>query len=186
MKHSDACNLVRLAVSEAGGLALPYNTGALEDANGRLIKFGLPGASDLIACVAGRAFFIEVKVGKDAWRTEQRKFADAVERTGGRYVLARFPGGIETVKAALLQDDTICCPFCGSAALEHGTRDDRHEGVLFCRNCNLGGDFVEPSNDVWLHHDRCSCCGDDEITKHATCANCGAGRITLVPVRVPC
>jgi hypothetical protein len=101
MNHADACNLIRLAVSELGGLCLEYKTGALKDGNGRLIRFGLPGASDLIACIDGRAFFIEVKVGRDRQRPEQRKFQAAVERAGGRYVLARFPGGIEALKEAV-------------------------------------------------------------------------------------
>jgi hypothetical protein len=103
MKHSDCCNAVRLLVSEAGGLCLPYNVGALEDASGRIVKFGLPGASDLIACVDGRSLFIEVKVGKDRQRPEQMKFQAAVERAGGRYVLARWPGGEDTIRLALAQ-----------------------------------------------------------------------------------
>lgn len=104
LRHSDACNLIRLAVSEAGGLCLPYNTGALEDSNGRLVKFGLPGASDLIACIRGKSYFIEVKVGRDPQRSEQQKFQAAVERAGGRYVLVRWnkqENGIKTLKREL-------------------------------------------------------------------------------------
>ena len=104
MNHSDACNRVRLAVSRIGGLILEYKTGALKDEHGRLIRFGSPGASDLIACIEGKFVAIEVKVGKDPWRKDQRDFGLAVEAAGGLYVLARFDGmedGVSTLMEAL-------------------------------------------------------------------------------------
>jgi hypothetical protein len=104
MKHSDACNRIRLAVSEMGGLSLPYTTGGFKDADDRLIRVGRPGASDIIACIGGRAVFVEVKVGYDKWRCDQKDFAKAVRASGGLYVLARFTDtedGVETLRAAL-------------------------------------------------------------------------------------
>jgi hypothetical protein len=102
--HSDCCNLIRLEVSKIGGLILEFKTGALKDEHGRLIRFGSPGASDLIACIDGKFIAIEVKFGADRWRPEQRKFAAAVEAAGGHYLLARFDGiedGVETLREAL-------------------------------------------------------------------------------------
>jgi len=105
MKHADAVNLIRLAVSEMGGLSLKYTTGAfLTRDTGRHISVGQEGASDVVACIDGRAVFIEVKVGRDEWREEQRGFAQAVASAGGRYVLVRFDehaDGVETLKSAL-------------------------------------------------------------------------------------
>ena len=102
MNHAAACNLVRLAVSEMGGICLPYTTGGFRDETGRLVKVGLPGASDLVACINGRFYGIEVKVGRDRQRLAQKKFQAAVERAGGKYVLARFPSpGVEALKEAV-------------------------------------------------------------------------------------
>lgn len=103
MNHAAAANLVRLAISACGGIVLPYTTGGFLDLNGRLIRVGKVGASDLIACVRGRFVAAEVKVGKDRQRPEQQKFQAAIERAGGLYVLCRFePGdGVATIKDAL-------------------------------------------------------------------------------------
>jgi hypothetical protein len=105
MKHSDACNRIRLAVSEMGGLSLPYTTGMFRQMDGdRPVKVGREGASDIIACIGGRFVAIEVKVGVDYWRDEQQVFATAVHKAGGLYVLARFhdyEDGVATLRAAL-------------------------------------------------------------------------------------
>jgi hypothetical protein len=105
MKHSDAVNRIRLAVSEMGGLSVPYTVGmfrTLEDE--RRIKIGREGVSDVLACIGGRFVAVEVKVNRDVWRDEQRDFAQAVKAAGGRYVLVRFDertDGVETLKRAL-------------------------------------------------------------------------------------
>lgn len=105
MKHSDACNRIRLAVSEMGGIALPYTTGMFRQMDGdRPVKVGREGASDIVACIDGRFVAIEVKVGFDDWRDEQQAFAAAARKAGGIYVLARFAGhldGVATLRAAL-------------------------------------------------------------------------------------
>lgn len=93
MTHGDLVNKLLLAVSPLG-LAWSNPTGALKT-DDRFIRFGLSGSSDilLIAAPAGRLFAIEAKVGNDNWRSNQRKFALAVERAGGRYILARSTDG---------------------------------------------------------------------------------------------
>lgn len=103
--HADCVNLIRLTVSELGGLPLPYTVGmfqALE--SDRKVKVGLKGVSDTICCYRGQFVAIEAKLGKDPWRDDQRKFAASVERSGGRYILVRWDGqenGIETLKREL-------------------------------------------------------------------------------------
>jgi hypothetical protein len=60
--------------------------------------------SDIIACIDGRAVFIEVKVGADTQRAEQKSFQAAAEKAGALYVLAKFTDkhdGVEILKNAL-------------------------------------------------------------------------------------
>lgn len=88
MTHTAEANRIRLAVSERGGLVVPYTVGSFRAMdNDRIVKVGVPGVSDLIGCIDGRAWFIEVKVGRDRQREEQARFQAAVERAGGRYVM---------------------------------------------------------------------------------------------------
>lgn len=94
MTHHDLVNKLLLAVSPFG-LSWANNTGALK-IDGRMIRYGLPGSSDILhvnRALNGRLFGIEAKVGSDAWRPKQRAFADALTRAGGTYILARSTDG---------------------------------------------------------------------------------------------
>ncbi len=97
--------MIRLAISELGGISVPYTVGvfrALESE--RVIKVGVPGTSDVLACVRGRFLAVEIKVEGDTQRDGQKSFQAAVERAGGLYVLAKFTrteNGVETLKRAL-------------------------------------------------------------------------------------
>lgn len=91
MTHADLVNRLLLAVSPLG-LAWSNATGAVKN-EGRMLRYGLPGSSDILACIGGRMFGIEAKVGRDAWRPKQRAFADALTRAGGTYILARSTDG---------------------------------------------------------------------------------------------
>lgn len=88
MTHSDLVNAILLEVSPLG-LAWNNNTGALKDKTDRLVRYGLPGSSDVIACIGGRFVGIEAKVGRDHQSAKQADFAAAVRRAGGIYILAR-------------------------------------------------------------------------------------------------
>jgi hypothetical protein len=89
--HTDLVNRLLLAISPLG-LAWSNATGALK-ADDRLIRYGLPGSSDILACIGGRMFGIEAKVGSDPQRKKQRDFATALTRAGGVYILARSTDG---------------------------------------------------------------------------------------------
>ncbi|MBB4616934.1 hypothetical protein [Sphingomonas abaci] len=91
MTHADLVNKLLLAVSPMG-LAWSNATGAAK-VDGRMLRYGLPGSADILACVGGRMFGIEAKVGRDAWRPKQRAFAEALTRAGGIYILARSTDG---------------------------------------------------------------------------------------------
>jgi hypothetical protein len=103
--HSDCVNLLRLAVSDLGGLSLKYTTGMfLAPDSPRKVKVGQDGAADIVACIGGRAVFIEAKLDHDVWRPDQQLFADAVRKAGGLYVLARFSDkedGVATLREAV-------------------------------------------------------------------------------------
>ncbi len=91
MTHGELVNKLLLAVSPLG-MAWSNATGAVQH-EGRMLRYGLPGSSDILACVDGRMIGIEAKVGRDAWRKHQKAFADALSRAGGLYVLARSIDG---------------------------------------------------------------------------------------------
>ncbi len=94
MTHTDLVNKLLLAVSPLG-LAWSNNTGALK-VEGRMIRYGLKGSSDILhvnRARGGQLIAIEAKVGRDAWRIDQKRFAEAVTRDGGIYVLARSTDG---------------------------------------------------------------------------------------------
>jgi hypothetical protein len=88
MTHSDLVNAILLEVSPLG-LAWNNNTGALKDQTDRLVRYGLPGSADVLACIAGRFIGIEAKVGSDRQRQNQKDFAAALRAAGGVYILAR-------------------------------------------------------------------------------------------------
>lgn len=88
MTHSDLLRAILLAISPLG-LAWLNNTGVLRDRNDRPVRYGLPGSSDILACIGGRFVGIEGKVGKDRQRQNQSDFATAVRAAGGIYILAR-------------------------------------------------------------------------------------------------
>lgn len=88
MTHTDLVNEILLAVSPHG-MVWKNNTGVLRDANNRPVRYGLPGSSDVLACIKGRFVGIEAKVGRDKQRQNQCAFAAAVRQAGGVYILAR-------------------------------------------------------------------------------------------------
>lgn len=87
MTHSDLVNEILLYLAPLG-LCWNNNTGALQDRTGRLVRYGLKGSSDILACIKGRFVAIEVKVGRDRLRPEQKAFAEIVARNGGVVILA--------------------------------------------------------------------------------------------------
>ena len=91
MTHGDLLNAILLALSARGVLAWKNNTGALTDRDGRLVRYGLKGSSDILGVIppSGKALAIEVKVGRDRLRPEQARFGEAFVRHGGIWVVAR-------------------------------------------------------------------------------------------------
>jgi hypothetical protein len=87
MTHGELVNDILLEVSPLG-MAWSNATGAVK-VDGRFLRYGLQGSSDVLACIKGRFVGIEAKVGADRQRKNQGNFAEAIRKAGGVYILAR-------------------------------------------------------------------------------------------------
>lgn len=84
MKEVEIQQLVRMEASNLGAIVWRNNTGALKDANGRLVRYGLcPGSSDLIGLFKGRFLALEIKKPGKKATVKQQNFINAVNRAGG-------------------------------------------------------------------------------------------------------
>lgn len=97
--EQDLLNRVLAAVGALPGvLAWRNNTGALRDANGRMVRFGARGSADVFVIAAGRFVGIECKHGRGRQSEDQQRWQRACEAAGGVYVLAY---DVETALAAV-------------------------------------------------------------------------------------
>lgn len=64
------------------------NSGVMK-AGRRYIRFGYPGAPDIIAVIGGKYVGIEVKDGDEQQSEKQVEFQRKLEKAGGFYILAR-------------------------------------------------------------------------------------------------
>jgi hypothetical protein len=81
---------ILLAIGRIPGLLCwRNNTGALRNKTGRLIRYGLVGSPDILACYRGRFLGIEVKTSSGDQSDDQINFQRALERAGGVYVVCR-------------------------------------------------------------------------------------------------
>lgn len=65
------------------------NSGAFKTQHGSFVRFGTPGAPDLIGCVDGTFVGLEVKTAKGKLSDAQQEFAYFLEKAGGRYHVVR-------------------------------------------------------------------------------------------------
>lgn len=88
---TDLVNDCLVALSAMGCTVWRNNTGALRDAHGRLVRFGLcTGSSDIIGiCPDGRFLAVECKAGQDRASDAQLNFINIVNARGGRAGIAR-------------------------------------------------------------------------------------------------
>ena len=78
---------------------------------GQPIRFGLPGAADIlgVAGPGGRAIAIEVKRPGGRQRPAQKKFQTAFEARGGIYVLAHSAQEAKTILSERLNRNLMAC-----------------------------------------------------------------------------
>ena len=74
-----------------GGSAWRINTmGVYDKKTGKYRNSGASlGVSDVIGCLNGAMYAVEVKYGKDRLSDNQKKFQAQVERSGGMFIVAR-------------------------------------------------------------------------------------------------
>lgn len=89
---TDLSNAIRLALSVKGHAIFRCNVGKFKMADGRWFDTGLPtGFADLFGhrCTDGRAFYIEVKAGRDTVKQHQADFLQAMRARGALAGVAR-------------------------------------------------------------------------------------------------
>lgn len=98
MKHGELLNHILLKISEdfpESVRAWKNNSGAIK-VDGRFVKFGVSGQADITGIIeGGKRLEIEVKVGKDYQKKDQKNYDRMITKFGGVYILAR---DYETVK----------------------------------------------------------------------------------------
>ena len=72
-----------------GALVWRNNTGAARDGAGRLVRFGTPGAPDIMAIVGGQFVGLEVKSARGKLSKRQEAWRKACEAAGGIYRVCR-------------------------------------------------------------------------------------------------
>ena len=100
--HSALVNQILLYFGGMPAFRLWKNHVGVAAIKGRVIRYGLPGSSDIMGITApgGRFIAIEVKTGTRRLSPQQKKFRDMVSSFGGIYVEARC---LEDVKRVLLE-----------------------------------------------------------------------------------
>lgn len=102
MTHTDLVNEVLLYLSSLGlawanqtgqgwtGKFLGRNNaGQVVIANARPVRFGLPGSTDILACIKSRMVVVEVKTGTGRLQQNQKDFRTAAARAGALHIEAR-------------------------------------------------------------------------------------------------
>jgi hypothetical protein len=84
-------NEIRIALSKHG-ICIRQNSGNFLTADGRRVKCGVPGISDLLFIGDGYVAFIEVKTDKGRATKQQMNFIRAVRKLNHRAGIARSVG----------------------------------------------------------------------------------------------
>lgn len=103
--HNDLVRLIRLFISEIGGVSVPVDTpGLLYTRDGRPAKFGVKGTLDIAATIKGRSVWIDAKIGRDHLKPAQANFVTAQERAGG---IAFAAWSVDDVRARLANEGLL-------------------------------------------------------------------------------
>lgn len=102
MTETDLQNLIRVELSRRGCFVQRTNSATLYTKDGRPVRIGLPGQSDLCGHRPdGRAFYIEVKRPGQKPRKNQKDFLEAMRNTGA---LAGVAHSVEEAVAVVFGD----------------------------------------------------------------------------------
>lgn len=103
MTHGDLVNDILVELSNLGALAWSNQTGQgwagkhigrnklgqTVIANARPVRFGLPGSTDILACIKARMVVVEVKTGTGRLQQNQKDFRTAAAKAGALHIEAR-------------------------------------------------------------------------------------------------
>jgi hypothetical protein len=96
---------IMVALSEEGHFVMSTNAGTFYNSVGDRVRIGFPGLSDLVGCTSeGRFFAIEVKLPGEHPREDQRKFLNAMRRTGA---IAGCAHSVEEALTIIREDEDI-------------------------------------------------------------------------------
>lgn len=92
-KETSIQNLIRIALSAKGCIVLRSNVGLFYTPDGRMIRIGEKGQSDLHGHRPsdGKAFYLETKTPIGKLTSDQRQFLRAMKATGAIAGTARSP-----------------------------------------------------------------------------------------------
>lgn len=84
LKEGDLQRLIMIELSAAGHYVERIQSGLLYTKDGRPVRIGFPGRSDISGARAGdnRAFFMEIKTATGRATKEQRRFIAAMKQRG--------------------------------------------------------------------------------------------------------
>lgn len=83
MTETDLQNLIKIELSRRGCFVQRTNSATLYTQDGRPVRIGIPGQSDLCGHRPdGRAFYIEVKKPGQKPRKNQQDFIEAMQNSG--------------------------------------------------------------------------------------------------------
>lgn len=83
MTEIDLMRLICIRLSELGCIVHRTNSGVYYTKDGRPVRIGIPGMADLQGHLPdGKCFYLEVKLPGQKPRENQRRFLDAMRRTG--------------------------------------------------------------------------------------------------------
>ena len=100
--EADVLAETMLALSRIRALVMRNNSGALRDAQGRLVRFGMKGSADIIACYQGRFVAVECKQQGKRPSPDQVRYAVAVRNAEGIYVVVRSKEDAEFLASYLV------------------------------------------------------------------------------------
>ena len=90
MTEAEAIEKIRRRTARWGWRLFRINTGAAMNPSGRLLRFGLPGMSDIIGLTnKGQFVAIEVKMRSTRVSPQQQKFGEVILKCGGIFRIIR-------------------------------------------------------------------------------------------------
>ena len=89
MKESEIQSAILQYLGYRNHFFFRCNTGAYRTEHGSFIRYGTPGAPDIVVVANGTMIGIEVKTSKGVLSEDQAAFGEKLKAAGGIYIVAR-------------------------------------------------------------------------------------------------